>query len=307
MGMSKSVGQGNVRGGQYAENLFDGQPKTGAGVHDGLSALVAAKWQFDFLWVSSFCSSAVAGLPDTGIIGVEEMSATVRTVRRSAALPIVVDLDSGYGDPVKVNYVVDAMIRAGATAMCIEDNPMSKRCSLYSGYERNLASIEEHVARVRAALEAVKASGSAAKIIARTEALVAGMGVEEALKRATAYAEAGTNAVFVQSLDSTGNEVLTFARRWQRRTPVFIAPTRIASVSKSQFFEAGVSHFIFANHALRAAHGAMDRVYGILSQAQSSQEVDKEISKVMEVADLVGARKVQDLEALLGMSGEKGK
>jgi phosphoenolpyruvate phosphomutase len=304
---SKSAGQGSVRGTSYVESLFDGQPKTGAGVHDGLSALLAAKWQFDFLWVSSFCSSAVAGLPDTGILGAEEMLVAVRTVRRSAALPIVVDLDSGHGDPVRVNYVVDGMVRAGATALCIEDNPLSKRCSLYSGYERNLASIEEHVARVRAALEAVKANGGAAKIVARTEALVAGMGMEEALKRATAYADAGADAVFVQSLDATGNEVLTFARRWNRRTSLFIAPTRIASVTKDRFFEAGVSHFIFANHALRAAHGAMDRVYGALSQAQSSQEVDKEISKVMEVAHLVGAQKVQELEARLGLGGGKGK
>jgi phosphoenolpyruvate phosphomutase len=303
---SGSKGQSGIPGAQYVERLFDGQPKTGAGVYDGLSALVASKWDFDFLWVSSFCASAALGLPDTGIIGVEEMLATVRTVRRSAPLPIVVDLDSGHGDPVKVHYVVDAMVHAGATAVCIEDNPLSKRCSLYAGYDRNLVTIEEHVARVRAALEAIKASGCAGKVIARTEALVAGMGVEEALKRATAYADAGADATFIQCLDATGNEVLSFARQWKRRNPIFIAPTKIASVNKNQFFEAGVSHFIFANHGLRAAHGAVDRVFGALSKAQSSLEVDKEISKVMEVANLVGAKKVQDLEALLGMT-EKGK
>jgi phosphoenolpyruvate phosphomutase len=297
--------QGLHQGARYAEALFDGQPKTGVGVFDGLSALVAAKWQFDFVWVSSFCSSAAAGLPDTGIIGVEEMLTAVRMVRRSAALPIVVDLDSGHGDPIKVYHVVDAMIRAGATALCIEDNPLSKRCSLYAGYDRVLVPIEEHVARVRAALEAVKASGSPVKIVARTEALVAGMGVEEALRRATAYANAGADATFVQSLDATGNEVLTFGRRWERRNPIFIAPTRMASVSKQQFFDAGISHYIFANHGLRAAHAAMDHVMGVLSKAESSQVVEPEISKVIDVATLVGAKKVQDLEALLGMGPQK--
>jgi phosphoenolpyruvate phosphomutase len=297
--------QGPHQGARYAEALFDGQPKTGVGVFDGLSALVAAKWQFDFVWVSSFCSSAAAGLPDTGIIGVEEMLTAVRMVRRSAALPIVVDLDSGHGDPIKVYHVVDAMIRAGATALCIEDNPLSKRCSLYAGYDRVLVPIEEHVARVRAALEAVKDSGSPVKIVARTEALVAGMGVEEALRRATAYANVGAHATFVQSLDATGNEVLTFGRRWERRKPIFIAPTRMASVSKKQFFDAGISHYIFANHGLRAAHAAMDRVMGVLSKAESSQVVEPEISKVIDVATLVGAKKVQDLEALLGMGQQK--
>jgi phosphoenolpyruvate phosphomutase len=305
--MGKSGAKASIPGAQYVDSLFDGQPKTGAGVYDGLSALMATKWQFDFVWVSSFCSSAALGLPDTGIIGVEEMLTAVRMVRRSAPLPIVVDLDSGHGDPVKVNYVVDAMIHAGATAVCIEDNPLSKRCSLYDGYDRTLVTIEEHVARLRAALEAVKASGCAGKVIARTEALVAGMGVDEAIKRATAYADAGADATFIQCLDATGKELLTFARRWNRRNPMFIAPTRIASVNKDQFFEAGVSHFIFANHGLRAAHAAMDRAFGTLSKAQSSSDVDKEISKVIDVANLVGAKKVQDLEALLGMTGEKGK
>ena len=75
----------NTNGGT---GLFDGQPKIGVGVYDGLSALVAAKWKFDFLWVSSFSCSAAAGLPDVGIIGVEEILATVRTVRRLTALQI---------------------------------------------------------------------------------------------------------------------------------------------------------------------------------------------------------------------------
>ena len=154
-------------------------------------------------------------------------------------------------------------------------------------------------------MEAVRASGSPVKIVARTEALVAGMGVEEALRRATAYANAGADATFIQSLDATGNEVLTFGRRWERRNPIFIAPTRMASVSKTQFFDAGISHYIFANHGLRAAHAAMDHIMGVLSTAESSQVVEPQISKVMDVATLVGAEKVQDLEALLGMGREK--
>ena len=87
---------------EQTQRLFDGRSQVGAGVYDGLSALLAAKWRFDFLWVSSFCCSAAAGLPDAGIIGAEEILAAVRSVRRSADLPIVVDIDSGYGDAVKL-------------------------------------------------------------------------------------------------------------------------------------------------------------------------------------------------------------
>jgi 2-methylisocitrate lyase-like PEP mutase family enzyme len=218
----------------HAARLFNGRPQVGAGVYDGLSALLAAKWYFDFLWVSSLCCSAAAGLPDAGIIGPEDILNVVRCVHRSVDLPIVVDLDSGYGDPVKVFHVVEAMARAG-----------------------------------------------------------------EALRRAGAYVEAGADAVFIQSLDSTGKEVLTFGREWSRRTPLFIAPTRLPQITRTQFFAAGISHTMFANQGLRAAHGAMDRTFRILAQAESSQPVESEISTVAAVADLVGAQKVVELEAYL--------
>src|ERR1017187_6402733 len=170
-----------------AGRLFDGRFQVGVGVYDGLSALLAEKWHFDFVWISSFCCSAAVGLPDAGIVGPEDILSVVRCVRRSVDLPIVVDLDSGYGDAVKAFHVVEAMARAGAAALCIEDNPVSKRCSLYDGYERVLVSIDEHIARLRAARAGVEEANSTCRVIARTEALVAGMGVEEALKRAGAY------------------------------------------------------------------------------------------------------------------------
>ena len=282
--------------------LFSGGPKVGVGVYDGLSALLAAKWKFDFVWVSSFCCSAAAGLPDVSIIGPEEMLDVVRCVRRSVNLPIVVDLDSGYGDPVKACHVVEAMARAGAAGLCIEDNPTSKRCSLYSGYDRALVTTDEHIARLRAAKAGVAAARSTCRIIARTEALVAGLGVAEALRRAAAYADAGADAVFVQSLDSTGNEVLTFARQWKRRTPVVIAPTRLPKITKEEFFDAGISHKIFANQGLRAAHAAVDRTFRTLAESASAQSVETDISSIATVAALVGAQKVVDLEALLATS-----
>lgn len=282
-----------------AARLFDGRPQVGAGVYDGLSALLAAKWHFDFLWVSSFCCSAAVGLPDAGMIGPEDILNVVRVVDRSVDLPIVVDLDSGYGDAVKAFHVVEAMARAGAAALCIEDNPISKRCSLYEGYARALVSVEEHIARVRAARAGVAKAGTNSRIIARTEALVAGLGVGEALRRAAAYADAGADAVFIQSLDSTGTEVLTFGREWRRRTPLFIAPTRLPQITKKEFFAAGISHTMFANQGLRAAHAAMDRTFRILAEAESSQPVESEVSTVAAVANLVGAQKVVELEAYL--------
>lgn len=279
--------------------LFNGQPQIGVGVYDGLTALLAEQWRFDFLWVSSFCCSASAGLPDAGIIGSEDVLAVIRCVRRSVNLPIVVDIDSGYGDAVKVFHVAEAMARAGAAALCIEDNPLSKRCSLYDGYDRKLVPVEEHITRVHAAQAGVAGSGSTCRVIARTEALVAGLGVKAALNRARAYADAGAEAVFIQSLDATGAEVLGFGRGWARRTPVFIAPTRLPQITKQEFIAAGISHTIFANQGLRAAHAAVDRTFKALAEGDSCLAVEPEISPVAEVARLVGAQKVVELEAYL--------
>ncbi|MDB6123283.1 MAG: Phosphoenolpyruvate phosphomutase [Pedosphaera sp.] len=283
----------------HATRLFNGQFQVGVGLYDGVSALLAAKHHFDFVWVSSFCCSAAAGLPDVGIIGPEDILNLVHLSRRLVDLPIIVDLDSGYGDPVKVFHVIEAMARAGVSAVCIEDNPTSKRCSLYGGYDRALASIDEHVARLRAARIAIKEARSNCRIIARTEALVAGMGMAEALKRATAYADNGADAVFAQSLDATGNEILTFGRKWGRRTPYIIAPTKLPKITKKEFAEAGVSHTIFANQGLRAAHKAIDLTFRTLAEATSAQSVEPDISTVAEVATLVGAQEVVELETLL--------
>jgi phosphoenolpyruvate phosphomutase len=288
---------------QHANGLFDGTYKIGIGVYDGLSALLAEKGKFDFAWVSSFCCSAALGIPDAGIVGPEEILSVVRCVRRSIVLPIVVDLDSGYGDAVKVFHVVEAMARAGAAALCIEDNPASKRCSLYDRDERLLASPEEHIMRLRAARAAIDALGADCRIIARTEALVAGMGLPEALRRAEAYAHAGADAVFVQSLDSSGHEVLEFGRAWMGRTPVVIAPTRLPHITRTQFKAAGISHHIFANQGIRAAHKAMSDTFAALSEAECSLEAERTISSVQDVATSVGAQKVFEMETRFAKNG----
>jgi phosphoenolpyruvate phosphomutase len=297
--ISRSNGQHAADNPMSDSNLFNGKFRVGVGIYDGISILLAAKHRFDFVWISSFCASAALGVPDVGIIGPEDILNLVRLSRRLTDLPIIVDLDSGYGDAVKIFHVIDAMARAGVSAVCIEDNPTSKRCSLYGGYERELASIAEHNTRLRASREAIKRSGADCKIIARTEALVAGMGMDEALKRADAYVQNGADAVFAQSLDASGEEILTFGRKWGRRTPYVIAPTRLPQITKQQFEEAGVSHTIYANQGLRAAHTAIDETFATLRSATAAQSVESSISSVAKVAELVGAKQVADLEQLL--------
>lgn len=273
--------------GRALDALLDPVARTGVGVHDGLSTVLAAKAGFDFIWISSFATSAVSGLPDAGLLDSSDMAAVVGVVRRSCRMPIVVDMDAGYGDELKVSLAAGLIARAGADAICIEDNPTSKRSSLYDGYARPLVSTEEHLARIVAAKAGIGTQPCA--VIARTESLVAGRGVDEALARTEAYVEGGADAIFVQCVDAARlDELLEFCNRWERRTALYIAPTRYPQVARERLHDAGATHYIYANQAVRAAHRAMAEVFQQLVRAEGSLGIEPTISTVREVASDLG-------------------
>jgi phosphoenolpyruvate phosphomutase len=269
----------------------------GIGVHNGLSARLASKYAFDFVWVGSFEASAVCGLPDVGLLDPAEMLAAVRLVRSATELPVVVDMDAGSDDPVKMYHSVRSLAAAGARAVCIEDNPVVKRSSLYADYTRALVTPAEHARRVAAARLAADAERAECAVIARTEALVAGMGIDEALTRADAYVRAGADAVFVQSVDPSGAEVLRWCREWGGRTAVFVTPTAYARTTRDELTVAGATHVIYANQGIRAAHLAMDRVFSALRVAPAAAAVEDAISSVRAIAAEVGEPQVRAFEA----------
>ncbi len=288
--MAKSIESSS----HYATNWFfsNGALRVGFGVYDGLSTLVAEKVDIDFLWLSSFCVSASLGRPDSGVLDVSEMATVVRTVATTTHYPLVVDMDSGYGDALKVSLAARMLEQSGASAVCIEDNPLVKRSSLYQVDDRILASVEEHEERLHAARRGMV---SGCRLIARTEALVAGLGVGEALHRASRYVGAGADAVFVQATKpDDGKELLEFGRRWRHRTPMFIAPTRYPELCASDYTACGVTHWIFANQAIRAAYRAMDSTIRQVEKAKAgpAPQLDDQIASVREIAGTLGARAV---------------
>jgi phosphoenolpyruvate phosphomutase len=280
-------------------DLLRERTQTGIGVHDALSAILATKEAFDFLWVSSFALSAVAGLPDLGLLNRDDMLTAVRVLGRATTLPLVIDLDSGYGTPLQTHFMVNSLLASGVSAVCIEDNPVEKRSSLYDGYERVLVPIPVHEARIRAARIAIDTRGADCAVIARTEALVAGEGLAAALRRAEAYVGAGADAVFVQCVAPTAEELFGFLEAWHRRTPVFLAPTRYPDTPRAKFHGAGATHVIYANHALRAAHAAMARTMRVLANGGSANDVEPELSSVATVSTDVGEPAIRALNAML--------
>src|SRR5205085_3953085 len=167
-----------------------------AGAHDVLSARLVAEAGFDGVWASGFEISASHGVPDASILTMTETLDAARRMADAVSIPVVADCDTGFGNAINAIRTVEAFERAGVAGICIEDNVFPKRCSFYPGVKRLLADTDEQQLKIRAA----KSAGSEDfVVIARTEALIAGWGLEEALKRGRGYADAGADAVLIHS------------------------------------------------------------------------------------------------------------
>ena len=257
-----------------------------AGAHDALSAKLAEEAGFDAVWASGFGISAVQAVPDANILTLTETLESVRRMAEAVEIPVIADCDNGYGNAINVMRTVSEFERAGAAGICIEDNEFPKRCSFYAGVRRDLVPIGEHVGKIVAALSARRDPGFA--IIARTEALICGLGLDEALERARAYADAGADAVLVHSKAKDFGELRGFAARWDRAVPLVAVPTTYPAVDPAELHRAGFRLAIFANQALRSAIVAMKACLREMRESGRVASVEGRIAPLEEVYRLVG-------------------
>ncbi len=257
-----------------------------AGAHDALSAKLAEEAGFDAIWASGFGISAVQALPDANILTLTETLDAVRRICDAVDIPVVADCDNGYGNAINVMRTASEFERAGAAGICIEDNDFPKRCSFYAGVRRDLVSAEEHARKVEAACSARRSRDFV--VIARTEALIAGMGLDEAMRRARAYADAGADAVLVHSKEADFGELQRFSDGWTLPVPLVAVPTTYPNVSPEALAAAGFHLAIFANQPLRAAIVAMRDTLRRLRETGRASSVDDRIVPLDEVYRLVG-------------------
>jgi phosphoenolpyruvate phosphomutase len=274
-----------------------------AGAHDALSAKLAEEAGFEAIWASGFGISAVKALPDANILTLTETLEAVRRIVDAVAIPVVADCDNGYGNAINVMRTVSEFERAGAAGICIEDNDFPKRCSFYAGVRRDLVPLEEHARKIEAATAARHARGFL--VIARTEALIAGLGLEEALMRARAYAEAGADAILVHSKASDFSELRAFSDSWDGRVPLVAVPTTYPTVGREELAAAGFRLAIFANQALRAAIVAMRGVLADLRQSGRAASVEDRIASLEEVYALVGVPELKANEQRFLFAGNQ--
>src|SRR4029453_18152740 len=239
-----------------------GQPGVvlAAGAHDALSAKLAEEAGFDTIWASGFGISAVQAVPDANILTLTETLDAVRRICDAVTVPVVADCDNGYGNAINVMRTASEFERAGAAGICIEDNEFPKRCSFYAGVRRDLVAADEHARKIEAACSARRSDDFV--VIARTEALIAGLGLDEAMHRARAYAEAGADAALGHSKEPDFEELRRFGEQWSLPVPLVAVPTTYPNVGTNELAAAGFRMAIFANQPLRGERERPDRAAG---------------------------------------------
>lgn len=267
----------------------------GVGAYDALSARLVQAHGFDALWISSFCVSAARGFPDAGILTLTELLHTTEQLLEAAEMPAIVDCDNGYGDVAQLSRAIRLLERAGAAAVSIEDSVFPKRSSLYSIPDRMLVPTEQFTAKIRIAKEAQRSTDFA--VIARTEALVAGLGMAEALERAARYADAGADLILIHSVTKeTFASVVSVAGSASLSKPLAIVPTTAWQYSTDELREAGFKLIIYANQQLRAAAKGMETVMIALRTSGRIDPVACQLASIDEINRLVGYSEFQTLE-----------
>jgi phosphonopyruvate hydrolase len=209
------------------------------------------------------------------------------------AAPVIADIDTGFGNAVNVAYVVPRYRAAGVAAVVMEDKTFPKDSSLRAGGRQELVSIGEFQGKIAAA----KAAAGGMLVVARTEALIAGLGEEEALRRGGAYVEAGADAILIHSKQKTPDEILAFCRAWPGRVPLVLVPTSYPKLSFADVAALGkVGLIICGNHAIRAAVAAMQSTFRRILADGGIAGVEGDIASVAEVFALQGDAHMREVE-----------
>lgn len=261
--------------------------------HNGLSAKIVEEAGFAGVWASGLAISAMLGLRDSNEASWTEVLTILEFMSDATRVPILVDGDTGHGNFNNVRRLVKKLCQRNIAGVCIEDKVFPKTNSFIGDFQP-LADVDEFCGRIKAGKDSQ--TDEAFSLVARTEALVSGWGVDEALRRAEAYHAAGADAILVHSKSSTFAEIERFTQVWNRRSPVVIVPTTYSSTHAAAFAAAGVSLVIWANHNLRAAIHAMRHTSAHMARDRSADQVTGSIATVQDIFELVDSGELADAE-----------
>ena len=287
------MAQNNSKAAALRAKLDVHKPALAMAAHNPLAAKLAANAGFDAIWGSGFELSASYAVPDANILPMGTHLEMMRVIGEVQDAPVIADIDTGFGNAVNVAYAVPRYVAAGVTAVVMEDKTFPKDSSLRADGRQELVPVSEFQGKLGAA----KAAAGGVLVVARTEALIAGHGQEEALRRGAAYAEAGADAVLIHSKQKTSDEILSFCRAWPGRVPLVLVPTSYPQLSFADVAALGkVGLIICGNHAIRAAVAAMQDTFRRIIAEGGIAGVEGDIASVAEVFALQGDAHMRELE-----------
>jgi phosphoenolpyruvate phosphomutase len=264
--------------------------------HNGLSARIVREAGFKAIWASGLAISAQFGVRDNNEVSWTQVVDMLEFIADASDLPILLDGDTGYGNFNNVRRLVRKLEQRGVAGVCIEDKQFPKTNSFIDGEAQPLADIDEFCGKIKAGKDSQ--TDADFSIVARVEALIAGWGMDEALRRAEAYRRAGADAILIHSKLSRPDEILEFAREWAGRGPLVIVPTKYYSTPTEVFRKAGISAVIWANHLIRSATSSMQAVAKEIYETQTLVEVEDGIAAVNEIFRLQDADEYSNAERL---------
>ncbi|MBN1156096.1 phosphoenolpyruvate mutase [Candidatus Woesearchaeota archaeon] len=235
--------------------------------HNGLGGLIIEKTkllendavrEFDGMWISSLTDSTAKGKPDTGCVDVTSRMQTINDILEVTTKPIIVDGDNG-GLTEHFVFTVKTLERHGISAIIIEDKIGAKRNSLFgTDVEQTQDSIEAFSEKINAGKQAQATQDF--MIFARIESLILKKGIDDALKRASAYIKAGADGIMIHSKEKEPKEIIEFCSKFKKMetiVPLVVVPSTYNQMTEEELIDAGVSIVIYANQLLRSAYPAM--------------------------------------------------
>jgi phosphoenolpyruvate phosphomutase len=262
--------------------------------HNGLSATIVEETGFKGIWASGLAISAALGVRDNNEASWTQVLEVVEFMSDATSIPILLDGDTGYGNFNNMRRLVRKLEQRGIAAVCIEDKLFPKTNSFINGEQQPLADMDEFAGKIKAVTDARMDPEFA--VVARLEAFIAGWGLDEMLRRAHAYHEAGADALLIHSQKSSPDQILAFARSWDKPCPLVIVPTMYYSTPAEVFEQAGISMAIWANHNIRASISAMQSLCRRIHSERSVVNVEDQIVSVKEVFRLQRADELMTAE-----------
>jgi phosphoenolpyruvate phosphomutase len=243
--------------------------------HNGLSARIVQEAGFKGVWGSGLSISAQLGVRDSNEASWTQVLEVCEFMSDNTDIPILLDADTGYGNFNNARRLVRKLEQRGVAGACIEDKLFPKTNSLLDGRVQPLAEIEEFSLKIKAMKDSQRDRDFC--VVARVESFIAGWGLDETLRRAEAYRNAGADAVLIHSKKSDSSDIEAFMSAWKNQGPVVIVPTKYYKTPTRLFQDMGVSLVIWANHNVRASVQAMQLTSKQIYEDQSLLNVEKKV------------------------------